>query len=262
MKRKVLVTILSLAISVSIVACGKENTTEQQEVIATEQTTETETVEEQSKQEADTQQVETQETEIEETADNAEDAINYDDYEELVSVPVDGRDGSQENPYQVGDKICLPKVCIARSGEEIYSSITLSIDEVTSEYVKISYEFGTDFWNQMSLSGWYDVENIILPRLCNNEFEIIGDYEGKYAAFGNTYNITGNYLTLYNELNNEENMQNSSTNTRNVVLYYQNYKDFKGSTEDTAYIQVSYRVMTMNAIAEARQHSYYVKVTE
>ena len=47
MKRKVLLTMLCLAISVSIVACGTENTAEQQEVIATEQTTETETVEEQ-----------------------------------------------------------------------------------------------------------------------------------------------------------------------------------------------------------------------
>jgi len=47
MKRKVLLTMLCLAISVSIVACGTETTAEQQEVIATEQTTETETVEEQ-----------------------------------------------------------------------------------------------------------------------------------------------------------------------------------------------------------------------
>lgn len=47
MKRKVLVTMLCLAISVSAIACGTENITEQQEVMATEQTTETETVEEQ-----------------------------------------------------------------------------------------------------------------------------------------------------------------------------------------------------------------------
>ena len=255
MKRKLLVTMLCLAISVSAIACGTENTTEQ-EVIATEQTMETQEVE------TETQEVETQETETQETADNAEDSINYDDYEELVSVPVDGRDGSKENPYQVGDKIYLPKVCITPSGEENYSSITLSIDEVTSEYVKISYEFGTDFWNQMPLTSWYDVENIILPRLCNDEFEIIGDYDGEYNAFGYAYHITGNYLTLYNELNNEEDMQNCSTNTREVVLYYQNYKDFKGSTEDTAYIQVSYMVRTMEATAEARQHNYYVKIAE
>ena len=47
MKRKVLVTMLCLAISVSAIACGTENTAEQQEVIATEQTAETEIVEEQ-----------------------------------------------------------------------------------------------------------------------------------------------------------------------------------------------------------------------
>lgn len=261
MKRKVLIAVGILSSCLAISACGSNTASSEQGTENTVIVQETE-MQETEEQETETQQVETQETEIEETADNAEDAINYDDYEELVSVPVDGRDGSQENPYQVGDKICLPKVCIAPGGEEIYSSITLSIDEVTSEYVKISYEFGADFWNQMTLSSWYDVENIILPRLCNNKFEIIGDYEGKYTAFGNIYNITGNYLTLHNELNNDENMQNSSANTRNVVLYYQNYKDFKGKTEDTAYIQVSYRVMTMNAIAEARQHSYYVKVTE
>lgn len=61
MKRKVLLAMLCLATSVSIVSCGKENTTEQQEVIATEQTTEIE--------EAET---ETQEIEVEETADNVE----------------------------------------------------------------------------------------------------------------------------------------------------------------------------------------------
>lgn len=45
MKRKLLATILCLAISVSIIACGNVDTTEQQEVIATEQTTETEIIE-------------------------------------------------------------------------------------------------------------------------------------------------------------------------------------------------------------------------
>ena len=59
MKRKVLLTILCLAISVSIVACGTENTAEQQEVIATEQqeamateqTAETEIIEERQEKE-------------------------------------------------------------------------------------------------------------------------------------------------------------------------------------------------------------------
>ncbi len=53
MKRKVLLTMLCLAISVSIVACGTENTAEQQEVIATEQTAETETIEEPTEQETE-----------------------------------------------------------------------------------------------------------------------------------------------------------------------------------------------------------------
>lgn len=53
MKRKVLLTMLCLAISVSIVACGTENTAEQQEVIATEQTAETEIIEEPTEQETE-----------------------------------------------------------------------------------------------------------------------------------------------------------------------------------------------------------------
>lgn len=53
MKRKVLLTMLCLAISVSIVACGTENTAEQQEVIATEQTSETEIIEEPTEQETE-----------------------------------------------------------------------------------------------------------------------------------------------------------------------------------------------------------------
>ena len=53
MKRKVQVTMLCLAISVSAIACGTENTAEQQEVIATEQTAETETIEEPTEQETE-----------------------------------------------------------------------------------------------------------------------------------------------------------------------------------------------------------------
>lgn len=67
MKRKVLLTMLCLAIAVSIVACGKGNTTEQQEVIATEQTAETETVEEPTEQETETvSELSEQEQQIEE----------------------------------------------------------------------------------------------------------------------------------------------------------------------------------------------------
>lgn len=76
MKRKVLVTILCLAISVSMVACGKENTTEQQEVIATEQTAETEIIEEPIEQETETALE--QENKVNETDEIAENIV-YDD---------------------------------------------------------------------------------------------------------------------------------------------------------------------------------------
>ena len=249
MKRKVLVTMLCLAISVSTVACGKENTTEQQEVIATEQTAETEEViEEPTEQEKEMQEIETQETEVEETADNAEVSINYDDYEELVSVPVDGRDGSKENPYQVGDKIYLPQILVAHeSGEDIYSSITVSIEEVTSEYVKIAFEFGTDFLSYQSFSSWYGIGDIVKAHCCNENFEIIG----------NTFNAL-------NQLNDLDDMMNYDWSESEKVLYYQDYEAFKGCTEDTVYIQLTYKVnpYLYEESEEALQRDYYVKVTE
>lgn len=242
MKRRVLVTMLCLAISVSAIACGTENTTEQLEETATEQTTETQKVE------TETQEVETQETETQETADNIEETENYDDYEELVSVPVDGRDGSKENPYQVGDKIYLPKILVAHeSGEDIYSSITISIEEVTYEYVKIAFEFGTDFLSYQSFSSWYGIGDIIKAHCCNENFEIIG----------NTFNAL-------NQLNDSDDMMNYDWSESEKVLYYQDYEAFKGCTEDTAYIQLTYKVnpYLYEESEEALQRDYFVKVTE
>ena len=63
MKRKVLVTMLCLAISVSAIACGTENTTEQQEVIATESLDVTEST---------TEQLDEISTEIDNTIENIE----------------------------------------------------------------------------------------------------------------------------------------------------------------------------------------------
>lgn len=68
MKRKLLATILCLAISVSMIACGNVDTTEQQEVIATEQTTETEIIE------TSTEQVEENTSEQVEQANISEEA--------------------------------------------------------------------------------------------------------------------------------------------------------------------------------------------
>lgn len=55
MKRKVLLTMLCLAVSFPTIACETENTTEQQKVIATERTMETEEVEEPTEQETETE---------------------------------------------------------------------------------------------------------------------------------------------------------------------------------------------------------------
>lgn len=233
---------LCLAISVSAIGCGKENTTEQQEVIATEQTTETQEVE------TETQEVATQETETQETADNVEETENYDNNEELVSVPVDGRDGSKENPYQVGDKIYIPKILVAHeSGEDIYSSITVSIEEVTSEYVKIAFEFGTDFLSYQSFSSWYGIGDIVKAHCCNENFEIIG----------NTFNAL-------NQLNDSDDMMNYNWTASEKVLYYQDCEAFKGCTEDTAYIQLTYKVnpYLYEEPEDALQRDYYVKVAE
>lgn len=68
MKRKLLATILYLAISVSMIACGNVNTSEQQEVMATEQTTETEIIE------TSTEQVEENTSEQVEQANISEEA--------------------------------------------------------------------------------------------------------------------------------------------------------------------------------------------
>lgn len=243
MKRKVLVTMLCLAISVSAIACGTENTAEQQEVIATEQTMETQEVE------TETQEVETQETATQETADNVEEKENYDDYEELESVPVDGRDGSKENPYQVGDEINFPQVCVFNNtelGGVVYSSLTVSVEEATSEYVKIAFEFGADFMEYYPYVTWRGLAGIIQTQCCDESFE----------ATGNVYNAL-------NELNDQDEMMNLDFNTTEMVLYYQDSEQFKGCTDDTTYIKLRCMSRTPEGYSsDEEQFHVYVKVTE
>lgn len=220
MKRKVLVTMLCLAISVSAIACGTENTTEQLEATATEQTAETEEVE------TETQEVETQETETQETADNVEETENY---EELVSVPVDGRDGSKENPYQVGDTIYFPKVVVGWDNDyetAIFSPLTVVVEEATSEYVKISYKFGVDSWEDLDWENWYDrwieMTALLTPFREDSEF-----------------NQVGSQLDAYNSLNNQSDIVIQEANKTETTLYYQDF-DGVGCTEDTAYLMLVY----------------------
>ena len=71
MKRKLLATILCLAISVSMIACGNVDTTEQQEVIATEQTTETEIIENSTEQVEENTSEQVEQANISEEADTS-----------------------------------------------------------------------------------------------------------------------------------------------------------------------------------------------
>ncbi len=252
MKRKQLIAVGILSICLFASACGSNTASTEQgtenTVIVQEIDVQETDMQETETQEEETQEVETQETETQETADNVEETENYDNYEELVSVPVDGRDGSKENPYQVGDKIYLPKILVAHeSGEDIYSSITVSIEEVTSEYVKIAFEFGTDFLSYQSFSSWYGIGDMVKAHCCNENFEIIG----------NTFNAL-------NQLNDSDDMMNYDWSESEKVLYYQDYEAFKGCTEDTAYIQLTYKVnpYLYEESEEALQRDYYVKVTE
>lgn len=220
MKRKVLVTMLCLAISVSAIACGTENTTEQLEATATEQTMEIQEVE------TETQEVAIQETETQETADNVEETENY---EELVSVPVDGRDGSKENPYQVGDTIYFPKVVVGWDNDyetAIFSPLTVVVEEATSEYVKISYKFGVDSWEDLDWENWYDrwieMTTLLTPFREDSEF-----------------NQVGSQLDAYNSLNNQSDIVIQEANKTETTLYYQDF-DGVGCTEDTAYLMLVY----------------------
>lgn len=228
MKREVLVTMLCLAISVSAIACGTENTTEQQEVIATEQITETEEVE------TETQEVAIQETETQETADNVEETENYDNYEELVSVPVDGRDGSKENPYQVGDTIYFPKVVVGWDNDyenAIFSPFTVVVEEATSEYVKVSYKFGVDSWEDLDWENWYDqcIEMATLLTPFREDSEL---------------NQVGTQLGAYNSLNNQSDIVIQEANKTETTLYYQDF-DGVGCTEDTAYLMLVYSIFSI-----------------
>ena len=242
MKRKQLIAVGILSICLFASGCGSNTASTEQGIENTVVVQETET------QETETQEAKSPEVATQETADNVEETENYDNYEELVAVPVDGRDGSKENPYQVGDKIYLPKILVAyESGEDIYSSITVSIEEVTSEYVKIAFEFGTDFLSYQSFSSWYGIGDIVKAHCCNENFEIIG----------NTFNAL-------NQLNDLDDMMNYDWSESEKVLYYQDYEAFKGCTEDTVYIQLTYKVnpYLYEESEEVLQRDYYVKVTE
>lgn len=226
MKRKQLVAVGVLSICLFAAGCGSNTA-------STEQGTEnTVIVQETEMQETETQEEETQEveTEVQETADNVEEIENYDNYEELVSVPVDGRDGSKENPYQVGDTIYFPKVVVGRSQNyetAIFAPLTIVVEEATSEYVKISYEYGIDNWEDLDWENWYDPAWIDMSTMLIPFREDSG------------FNQVDSQLNAYNSLNNEPDIVIQEANKTETTLYYQDF-DGVGCTEDTAYLMLVY----------------------
>lgn len=201
---------------------GAEDTTGKLEVTSTEQTMET-------------REVEMQEAEPKETTGNVEETENYDNYEELVSVPVDGRDGSIEKPYQVGDTIYFPKVLVAAimdiEGDKILSSpvfapMTMVVEEATPEYVKISYKFGVDNWADLDWENWssvgLDMSNMLVPFRVNSELEQIGTQ-----------------LIISDSFDNRSDVLIHEEDETEFTFYYQDF-DGVGYTEDTEYLNLVY----------------------
>lgn len=231
MKRKIAITIICLFFVLLLVACGNKNdstdTTEADSFVEVSESTETEVVE-----------TESQETQGKETE-------NFDNYKELESVPVDGRDGSKEHPYQVGDTIYFPKVFVAynvESLEAVYTSLTVVVEEATSEYVKISYKFGVDSWEELDWENWSGDDVIWLDKLF---------YPFKFDGENNQL---GNPLSIVNSLNDDSETAIFEADKTEGTLYYQG-DDGKGCTEDTAYLMLIYYLGW--SVPEEEQYEYF-----
>ncbi len=223
MKGNQLIAVGILSICLFAVGCGSKTASTEQGAEDTLIVQETET------QETETKEVETRETKSQETADNVEEIENYDNYEEIVFVSVDGRDGSKENPYQVGDTIYFPKVVVAWTQDyesAIFSPLTIVVEEATSEYVKISYKFGVDNWDDLDRGNWYkpwiEMTTLLTPFREDSEF-----------------NQVGTQLEAYNSLNNQSDIVIQEADKTEGILYYQDF-DGVGCTEDTAYLMLVY----------------------
>ena len=166
MSRKQLIAVGILSICLFASGCGSntasteqgaEDTVMMQETETQEtETQETETQETETQetetQETETQETETQETEVQETADSViSDENNESDIitdSERISVPCDGRDGTEDAPYKIGDAIVFPNYTIGYTDEleAVSSTVTLVVQEATSDYIKVSVDYGIDSW--------------------------------------------------------------------------------------------------------------------
>ncbi len=230
MKRKVIGMLLCLAISVSVVACGnKDNSTEPVKIdnaVEANESVGTETV-----------ATETQEVQVKEIETPEEETEDFENYKELESVPVEGRDGSQENPYRVGDTIYFPKVMIdynKESLETMYTSLTVVVEDATAEYVKISYKFGIDSWEELDWKNWsmsacmVDFDRVFMPFREDRDF-----------------NQLGSPLTAWNSLNDVyKDVFIEEADRTEVTLYFQD-SDGIGCTEETAYLMLVYSKISL-----------------
>lgn len=194
MKRKVLVTMLCLAISVSVIACGKENTTKQ---IA-----ETETVEESTEQETETQETigiekETQEEETQSSEENIGleteppyEVVDQGDYPDTRSDHQEAWDNFKEN-WNESDYGTTTKGKIANDfpyyGPTGYSARNLE-DRTTDKGYTVKYDINTGrvYYSGMMLptgSMWRDAESsaVITQYLIDNNINNI--YDLTYAQF-------------------------------------------------------------------------------
>ena len=232
MKRKQLVAVGILSICLLACGCGNNTTITGQDTVIVQESETQETREaepqETEPQEVETQEAEPQETETQETTETVEETENYENYEELVSVPVDGRDGSQEKPYQVGDEIYFPKVYVGTDNveEAKYSSLSVKVEEVTADYIKISYQFGKEFWDtlydQYVFNTWHDMDGLMIPFRFSKDFEQLGTQ-----------------CSVMNQLNKEEDLMNFTGDEKEAVWYWQDF-DGKGCIDGTEYIMLLY----------------------
>lgn len=63
-------------------------------------------------------------------------------------MPCDGRDGTADAPYKIGDTIVFPNYRIGYTDEQelISSNVTLVVQEATSDYIKVSVDYGIESW--------------------------------------------------------------------------------------------------------------------
>ena len=135
MKRKLLITILCLAISISMIACGNVNTSEQQEVMATEQTTETEIIEV---------------TEEEDISDNGiPESKGWTDYKKTADYYIASGQATKSAMYVLNPDIYGTETAGKGTGDVPYDFIDASVD---IRMMKVTTTKG------YPIEAWYYVE--------------------------------------------------------------------------------------------------------